>query len=195
VAPSNIISKEGRQALINTIPGLKVVSGIYVDEYYGQEFNVDNDGLVNLPRVSSGFLYDDNSIWADYNALNLYGVYSHFVHPDDILDKERTKGYKWDSLKEEFSKIMELIKENFPWLRPMTNTEASFEVAKYSQLNPYVEYLKNSVVVKNDNFSQSAYFIMRSKGNLSGEGCEIQRIDEELYLIKGNSPEFIIRID
>jgi hypothetical protein len=194
VAPSNVISEDGRKALIRALPKLKVISGIYIDTYYGQEFSVGEDGVANLPRVTSGFISDDESIWADYNSINIYGVYSHFVHPDDIIDPNRSKGKSWNDMRSDFEKQLQTLNTNYPWLRPMTNTEASYEIKKYSLLKPYVEYKENQVIVRSDNYADSPYFIMRSKGKLSSDGCKITQIDDQVYLIQGSSQEFIINI-
>ncbi len=34
-----------------------------------------------------------------YNGITINGVFSHFIHPDDILDPERNHGLSWESLK------------------------------------------------------------------------------------------------
>lgn len=39
--------------------------------------------------MSSGALLDQYDYWAALNALNLYYVNSHFIHPDDVLDEDR----------------------------------------------------------------------------------------------------------
>ena len=43
-------------------------------------------------------LEDTYDEFAAMNACALYGAFSHFVHPDDILDKERGGGQGWEDL-------------------------------------------------------------------------------------------------
>ena len=59
VPPSNLLSKEGRQFLLNKYPQIKTISGIYfeddeLDFSCTQEFDVSAGGIVDLPRIVSG---------------------------------------------------------------------------------------------------------------------------------------------
>jgi hypothetical protein len=194
-APSNILSPDGRKAVINSIPNLKVISGINIDEYYGMDLGVGDDGIVNLPRSTAGFIYDDMSSWEDYNSINMYGLLSHFVHADDVIDPDRSQGKSWDWMKDNFSTKLQYYYTNYPWLRPMTNSEAALEIRKYTALDPYIKYNSGSVDVQNDNFCDSAYYIMRSSGKPTGTGCEISSIDVGVYLIKATTPKFTINVN
>ncbi len=62
---------------------------------YDQEFEVADDGIIEFPRLSAGYSKNDESLWNIYNGLNMYGLFAHFIHPDDVLDPERNEGKSW----------------------------------------------------------------------------------------------------
>lgn len=83
VPPSNILSEEGRRLLHDEFPQIKVIASLYLEGQieYAQEFEVAEDGVIEFPRVISGALLDQYMRWDALNALNLYYVNSHFMHP------------------------------------------------------------------------------------------------------------------
>lgn len=89
VPPSNEIDSIGLVALANAMPEIEFMCSIYDGEIWeggGREFDVDpyEPRLFDFPRISSGYTYNDFKI---YNQESLYlftGIWSHFIHPDDI---------------------------------------------------------------------------------------------------------------
>lgn len=89
VPPSNEIDSLGLVALANAMPEMEFMCSIYEGELEaggGREYDVDplEPRLFDFPRVSSGYTYNDFKI---YNQESLYlftGIWSHFIHPDDI---------------------------------------------------------------------------------------------------------------
>ena len=64
VPPSNLLAEEGREMLIKEFPHIKTLSGIYLpddvlDFALLQEFEVDENGVVDQPRIISGCDLDD----------------------------------------------------------------------------------------------------------------------------------------
>ena len=88
----------------NIFPDLLVYAGIYTgndeESLLLQEFEKDKDvsGTYDFPRLSSGYLYSDELMWDIYNGIAHYGIVNHFIHPDDLLDPERSQGTKWKDL-------------------------------------------------------------------------------------------------
>jgi hypothetical protein len=188
VPPSNILSDEGRAAVVSAVDDLEVIASVYLPNYEGdvyvQEFEVASDGIVEFPRISSGYYREPDTMWSIYNALNLQGIFSHFIHPDDILDPERNKGQSWSVMEEEFDSILSDVEEDFPWLKSYTISEGAQELRKYLDIKPYIEYGDNIINIYCEDFRPDAYFIMRSgKTIIDSENIEYQNIWEDAYLL------------
>lgn len=131
VPPTNLLTREGKAALIKSLPDLKSLSGVYTagDErgVLLQEIGRDPDypTLYSLPRFSWGLFYNDDVMWNIYNGIATYGMVSHFFHPDDILDEGRGGGMPWERLKVNYESIFKDINTHFPLLEPQLQVEAT----------------------------------------------------------------------
>jgi len=89
VPPSNEIDSVGLVALANAMPEIEFMSSLYdgdLAEGGNREFDIDpfEPRLFDFPRISSGYTYNDFKL---YNQESLYlftGIWTHFIHPDDI---------------------------------------------------------------------------------------------------------------
>lgn len=61
---------------------------------------------------------DDYEQMSALSALGLYGVFSHFIHPDDVFDPDRSHGCTWEELYRSYCAWMRDIHTTYPWLRP-----------------------------------------------------------------------------
>ena len=188
VPPSNILSPEGREAVKAASPDLKIIASIYQDnmegDVYAQEFEIAEDGIIELPRISSGYHKSDEIMWSIYNGINIYGIFSHFIHPDDILDKNRSKGKSWTRMEEEFDSIIGEVIQKYGWLRKFTISEAAQEFTKYFEAKPYIEYKDNTINIYTDNFRNDIYCIMRTEKNIvKSDGCDFKKISKTAYLL------------
>ncbi|MGO1327641.1 MAG: DUF2194 domain-containing protein, partial [Streptococcus thermophilus] len=68
VPPSNILSKEGREVIVNDFPEIKAISSNYFpgDFTYSQEFEVSPDGMIEEPRTVSG------AVWGDFSQMTVF---------------------------------------------------------------------------------------------------------------------------
>ncbi|MDU7963161.1 MAG: DUF2194 domain-containing protein [Clostridium perfringens] len=149
VPPSNIISEEGISALKKGFPSVNVISSLYVvskeDIAYEQEFSKGADGIYNFPRYSSGYDYEEFDRWMVYNGITINGVFSHFIHPDDILDPERNHGLSWEGLKKDFTKLMSEVYDNFKWLKSDTISQGVGSLNEYLTTKSAFSYKENSI--------------------------------------------------
>ena len=101
VPPSNILSEEARSILAEEFPDIKAIASIYFkgDVEYTQDFEVAADGLVETPRIISGYIIDPYMEMAALSELNLHYVNSHFQHPDDVLDPDRGAEAGWETMR------------------------------------------------------------------------------------------------
>jgi len=200
VPPSNLLSEEGRQALLATIPQLYVISGLYfyseVEGAYVRDFGVSPDGIVELPRISSGMKMNSSEMWNIYNGIAQYGIVSHFIHPDDILDPERGFGLDWESLSRSFNYMLDDIRSAVPNIRGKTAVEAAIEIEKVASLDVYQKTSPGRLDVALENFRGEVHFYAKLPSAPIGTiGCIVERVNAEynsLYLIKAYSPNFTI---
>ncbi|WP_438348666.1 DUF2194 domain-containing protein [Paenibacillus sp. FA6] len=197
VPPSNMISSEGREALKEAWPDLTVISSLYEEDItnmsYIQEYEVAEDGIIEMPRVTSGYVDNPIEHWAEANTITSLGIYSHFVHPDDVLDELRGKQLSWAELYKAYSTKLERLKKTYPWLRAMTATEGAIDLEKV--LNSRVEWTKEVDSIRGDitNFQDDNYFVLRTARSIAQlKHCSVSKIDENTYLVKATEAKFQI---
>ncbi len=205
VPPSNYLSEEGRRAVIQALPDLEVISGIYTNEeeegeVYVQDFTVAEDGIAEFPRVSSGMAPDDYEQMSALSALGLYGAFSHFIHPDDIFDLERGGGKSWEELYRSYCAFMSDIHKTFPWLRPLSATEAGDALRICDAANPHLAFEENQITGSVENFLGPVTFYLKTDRTpkATDDTCTIRRISAGngagYYLVTVQDPNFTIRL-
>jgi hypothetical protein len=196
VAPSNLLTKDGKEALTLAFPDLKSISGIYLGDYEPglllQEVGRDPDypQIYSLPRFSAGFHYSEDLMWGIYNAIGAYGSVSHFVHPDDITDQERGQGKSWEELKKEYEKIFYEINTHFPLLDQDVQSDATLKYMRMEDLEISHEKVKNIIKVNFSNYKGPVNTFVRIRGNKiknveNGEFHLIEKTKKDnLYLVR-----------
>lgn len=200
VPPSNILYPEGRQALLAAETGIKIISSIYYKgpniDPYEQEFAIADDGIIEFPRLSAGYEYTAESVWNMINGITMHGFFSHFIHPDDILDNSRSNGKTWSQLLKEFDKFSKQVFDDYPWVRGMTASEGANEMINYRLIEPKYEKTEEYLKVTIDNFFGETFFILRSKKAIeSVKNATVKEIDENVYLVQIDRPIFQINFD
>lgn len=202
VPPSNYLSPEGREALAEADSELSVISGVYDAEEneYQQDFAVAKDGIVEYPRLTSG-MWNDTATQLQYMCgITMYGVFSHFVHPDDILDSERGKNADWDTLYKGYTEILNSVNE-VSTLRGLKASEAGEAMSIYSNLEVRLEYEEEYIKGACDNFTGEAYFYIRTAKTplAADDSCVIEKADKEngevFYVVTVKKPEFEIKLE
>ena len=89
VPPSNYIDSIGLAMLHKGMPSLKYIQSTYMgvlEEGGDREFDPDpyNDNFFDYPRVSSGYVFENNSLFNIESMYLFTGIWTHFVHPDDV---------------------------------------------------------------------------------------------------------------
>lgn len=137
VPPSNEIDRMGIRELKRTMPSLKYMCSLYIgnlEEGENREFDYDpfENNFFDYPRISSGFYMNDDEKYAIQSMFLYTGIWTHFVHPDDVYQipataDQRAAGY---SLRNQFNlgwrKTANSNKALFPefksYLKQLTNT-------------------------------------------------------------------------
>ena len=193
VPPSNLLSVEGRAFLLKNYPYIKTISGIYFDdaEYSEldfncmQEFDVDENGVVDQPRIISGFILDEFQSIAAISELNMHFINSHFTHPDDALDPERGAELGWETLKNRFDEYLSWLYTSAPTIRNMTGTEASAAVQRFVAAVPRTVTTEDKVVITIDNFYDDAQLLVRFNTGtpVDVQGGTLTHMTGDLYLL------------
>lgn len=202
VPPSNMISREGKLAVKNVFKDLKVFAGLYTgtkeEGVLYQEFGKDADfnDVYKFPRLSSGYHYKKDLMWDIYNGIAHYGIINHFIHPDDVLDPNRSKGDTWNDLEGKLSRIFRETYNNYSFLRPMTDIEAYKEYVNKENLKVYTTKKDNLIEIYYENLVPPAYHFLRLKQDkiLKVQGGDFSIIDKDtgLYLITGTASKIKI---
>lgn len=188
VPPSNRIDHVGEAALRNAIPSISVLSSMYipdsVDYTTVHEFD-QGETFIHFPRITSGYEYTKKKKWAMANAVTSLGVFSHFIHPDDILDDDRSSKKKWSRLGKEYNRFMREVHTDYPWLSSMTARNAGEQLTNYKQADVYIDEKKDRLSVQIDKFPGEMHFILRTKKKIGKlTNCEVEKIDEGVYFVK-----------
>jgi len=199
VPPSNVLGPEGRIALKRAWPDLAVIASLYdsdaTNQEYIQEYEVASDGVIEMPRVTSGYFDVDYNIWLEANTISSLGVYSHFIHPDDLLDDHRGRGLGWVTLYQDFSNLLKRVQETYPWLRSITSTEAGLDVANLLNTEMNIQLSEDSVHVNSTNEGKPLYFILRTDKKIAQlVNCIVEKADEGIYLVTAYEPDFTIQL-
>lgn len=200
VPPSNVLSPTGREALKQAWPDLAVIASLYVEDAQGiayvQEFEVAPDGILEMPRVTTGYGEAAYFRWAEANVITLHGVFSHFLHPDDVLDPARNFGQSWDRLYERFTEDMARIRRTYPWLKTQSVAEAAADMGE--TLTGRFALEREGNVLRAEWEPEPAGtidFILRTGRALRRvEGATAVRIDEGVYLVQTESARFTIEL-
>lgn len=197
VPPSNVLSLEGRQVLVDSWPNLAVISSLYMTDFFGrsyvQEFTIASDGIIEMPRVTSGYFDTEYNKWLEANTITSIGVFSHFIHPDDLLDEERGRQQTWESLYKDFENLLERLHITYPWLRSITSTQAAISVANQLQSDMNVTKEKDNLQVTTTSEAAEQFFILRTDKNIKRlEHCIVEKIDKDVYLVTAFKENFYI---
>ncbi len=157
VPPSNLIDSVGLASLEWGMPSIKYIASTYLGDLEkggNREFDPDpfNRVFFDFPRITSGFILDDK-IRFEMQSLYLYtGIWSHFVHPDDVYQiqpgaNEKTRGdydfrnslnLGWrksangkTAMYPRFSSFIKDLKKTYPYIRFVKAETAAAETQNW----------------------------------------------------------------
>lgn len=199
VPPSNLLSEEGRQMLLERFPQITTLSGIYfpddaLDFSLIQEYEVDENGVVDQPRIISGCDLDDFMTLAAFSELNMHYVNNHFTHPDDALDPDRGAEIGWKELVRRFDAYLSWLYTSAPSLRNLTGTEFSAAVQRFVAAAPEMEISQTEMVITIHNFTDNGQFLVRFNEREPGAvtGGKLTHLTGDLYLLEANSAQVTV---
>ena len=191
VPPAGILSPEGRRMIAEKFPGIRIIAGTYVPDgiSFVQDFDVSPDGIVNVPRVVSGYEMEDFGYLSAFSELNFHYVQSHYQHPFDVLAGGQGQRRSWSDMKEQFGGYLDWIYDSAPGLRSMTATELAAAVQRYDALTVEQTCEADRLVLELGNFADEAWLLVRLNGREPGavEGGSLEAVLEGLYLLEAQS--------
>lgn len=201
VAPHNLVQIGGKQAIRTVFPEITAISTVYVGEgeILPQEFYLDPDLLdvVDVPRISSGYVLDNMNIDEILDALVSPGVFSHFIHPDDIFDPDRSKGKDHEALMSDLHNMLKLVTSAYPFFQGITVSEFAEKVRQSINMKVETRITANSLNIKvHHGYSDGTIFLIRiPPGNEpSLKGCKILFQSKKMgrYYVKTTDQECAI---
>lgn len=170
VPPLNIYDSTGTVALEKSFPSIKIIAGLYLglfDQGQDREYKPEpwNNHFYDMPRVTSGFIMTDFDRRAMISLLQSPGIWSHFVHPDDVypfgerydddlLNSFDIKSIHWygkpknNGLYFQLKYWLEFAKKNYPWLRYMKTKNALPELEKFNKTVLSHQALGKNIFIK-----------------------------------------------
>lgn len=199
VPPSNYLSDEGYEVAKEVFKDLKVISGVYYDYEDGTSYHGDyvenSDGIINVPRITSGFSMEAFDEMRLYSSLFDIGVVSHFIHPDDVLDEERGALLGWNAMYESLYGALGKVESLYPDLRPMTATSGGGAVQRFQRVGLNVTDDGDSIKISLTNRYDDVWLAFYSDDEVvSVEGGKINKITDSYYWICCDSDSVILKL-
>jgi len=192
VAPHNVISSEGIEVLHKYFPTIKAVctlhTGTNPEEAYEFGYHPEFPEVYMLPRLTSGYHFTEEQKRNLISGVTGPGLWSHFIHADDIFDPMRGLGKDWNGLKEELGEIISFVRTNYPWLRPMNVYDGYRAMSEYDSQT--IDFRVNGNRVDVSTNSPGVMFRVRF------EGKSIKKVTNGTVLYSYKSvDEAVIRAD
>lgn len=197
VPPSNIMSKEGRDAVKKAFPSIKIFASLYDGQkepfVYYQNFERCEDGTFNIPRVTAGYIPSDSMKWDAISAINDMGIMTHFVHPDELFYEE-SENYNWQQMADSMHNFLEFFTNRYGWLQAETASEAMEALNDYTEMDYRVARFDDRLEIYSWNYSAPLHFIIRShKVPAKTAGCEVKVIDDNAYMVTVSEQKAVIK--
>ncbi len=166
VAPHNIISKDGLEVLHKVFPSIKSVSTLRAGEGEGETHDFgpypDLPDIYMMPRMTSGYLLTSEIKSGIVSGIAGPGLWSHFVHPDDLFDPFRSNEKRWEELKGEFNSMFGFVRTNYPWLRPRNAYDGYRAMMEFDDTGVDFRFIGDDLVVNTS--ASGLIFRMRFDG-------------------------------
>jgi hypothetical protein len=191
VPPNHQLDDEAIAILIQAMPNLKTISGVYFEPVspqaqhpFVQEFSVDERYGVAFPQVTASCFQSDE-LWFDMaSVVTTNGIISHAIEADEILYSDQRKGLLWEKLFAEYGQLLKQVEKTYGWLSHDTVSTAAEKLKQADGLVLYYSLDNRTISIVCDNFGQDATLILVSdKDIVASQGCAYEKIDSIRYLV------------
>lgn len=193
VPPSNILSPQGKDAIRKAIPEIRIFASLYDGDAesaaYYQEFQRHGDGTYDIPRITAGYQPSNKDLYVEACAIASEGVFSHFVHPDEIFYEE-SRDYTWSQMQNGLEAFLQQIGRRYPWLTPETASGSLPYFDSYFDLEYRVVRKPEELELHCWKYTNGASFLLHSTKKVAGtRGCTVQKAGDETYFVRVTEPE------
>ncbi|MGD7007520.1 DUF2194 domain-containing protein [Metabacillus sp. 84] len=203
VPPSNLLNRSGISALKKAVPELEVIASLYIgDPSNGsliQEFDYDSvyKELYHFPRINSGYHFSKEDQFQLADSIANMGVFSHFIHPDDVLDEARSKQGDWEAMKNSYTSMQKFLAEEFSHVKGYKQIDAKRRMDAYQKGKWSFSYNPEGIEIHGYNVPSPSYFYLRlepGKRLKTGEHPfgHVKKQQDHLYLITMTQPDAAI---
>lgn len=199
--PANVLSSESRLLLRQKFPNIRAVAGTFMgdEKECVQEFGIAEDGLIETPRIFTGYDWKSTEALAALSELNLHFVSSHRQIIYDLPAQiNRYKG--WEATKAGLKSYMEWLYDSSPDIRRLSGREMAAAVQRFSCVDIVSELKEDGIAVYLDGFEDEAWFLFRFQSCDSVDvseiaGGSIVQLTDSLYLVKAEAKEVFIPLE
>lgn len=206
VPPSNTIGPAGIAAVAHSYPDIGVISSLYLGtDKLGsliQEFGYDEKypSLYNFPRITSGYQFTAEDQFQMADAVANFGIVSHFVHPDDVLDEQRSEKGGWKGLKKNYTRLQDFLIKTYPYLTAYRQSDAEREMAVYQKGKWNISYGNHSIELHGYKVPVPSHLLIRvNEGKKIQTGTRpygsIQQINPSIYAVTLTKPDAVISLE
>lgn len=193
VPPSNILSPQGREAILEAFPEIHIFSSLYDgaadEEAYYQEFKREANGIYDIPRITAGYNPAGLDLYFECTTITSIGVFNHFVHPDELFYEE-SKDKTWHMMSQGLQDFLRQIDSRYSWLTPVTISESLPYFDSYFDVDYRVLRKPDELEIHCWYYTNTASFLLRSTKEVSStKGCQVQKAGDEMYFVKVTEPE------
>lgn len=195
VPASDLLGDDLRQVLRTNLDSLSVFSGVlYGEDLLVQGFDVSEDSIVNLPRVSSGSELSTGEWITAMSIASVHGVVSHMILPDEFM----TQGHdviSWESLYDTYVDLLEAIDQAYPWLEKLTAYDAGQKILQYNYGDLYFKEEGKRLTLLYDNFSFDQTLIFYTdKEIIAVEDGQLTKLSEGKYVLKMHKQKVVMEV-
>ncbi len=196
VPPSDILSPEGKEAIRQVFPEVRIFSslfdGVASDKAYITDYDRHADGTYDIPRTSAGYMPNRQNIYEQISVLNYIGCFSHFVHPDEMFYVE-SQDKSWAMMETGFRAFLEEMQARYAWLRPVTDSECAACLDDYLDMDYRVQRQSDRLVLHCWDFHYPLRFILHTDKVIGhAEGAEFTRIGEDCYMVETQAAKAVL---
>lgn len=197
VPPSNSMDEEGYRAVVEAMKHLKAIGSVFDDDFnelvYSQYYHIDENDIAHFPRHTAGYVRSELMDWLALNGVATTGVFSHFIHPDDLIDSERSYGLGISEMQDSFENFITEMHYQYIYLNKNTLSEGYNQIVAHDNARINIEE-GETITIHIDELYDGVGFFIKTDHITNVEGAKMFTVDSMTYFIVPESVEVIIHM-
>jgi hypothetical protein len=204
VPPSNVMGLQGKEALVRAVPSVNTIAALYFTAgepgFLEQEFGPDPDfpQLYAYPRITSGYQLSEEDRFFEADVIANFGLVHHFVHPDDVIDVQRSGGKGWGNLSGAFENWMSSLVSRYPYLTPLTVRDGVKKLVTYQNAQVDTYYEADRITIRTKEQIVPMHYMLRlpagKQPSVNSEEGTVVPMGEGLWRLDAVKPTVQIQI-